>query len=165
MLTGQRRSEIGGLKKTYFSHNQQTISLPGEVTKNHRDHCFPIGILACALLQPDLTSEYYFPSRCDPDRSFNGWSKCKRELDTISGVTGWVLHDLRRTFRTGLAGLKVQPHIAERLVNHVSARTEMEETYDLHTYMPEMLEAMNKWEAFLRDLCFNNQTLPAVHAA
>lgn len=152
MLTGQRRSEIGGLKKTYFSHNQQTISLPGELTKNHRDHCFPVGILACGLLQPDLTSEYYFPSRCDPERPFNGWSKCKRELDKISGVTGWVLHDLRRTFRTGLAGLKVQPHIAERLVNHVSARSEMEEVYDLHSYLPEMRDATEKWETRLRQI-------------
>jgi hypothetical protein len=28
----------------------------------------------------------------------------------------------------------------------------MEETYDLYTYLPEMREAMEKWEAFLRSL-------------
>ena len=60
------------------------------------------------------------------------------------------LHDLRRTFRTNLGRLKVRPDIAERLVNHISARTEMEETYDLYTYLPEMREAMEKWEAFLQ---------------
>jgi hypothetical protein len=53
---------------------------------------------------------------------------------------------LRRTFRTNLGRLKVRPDIAERLVNHASARTEMEETYDLYTYLPEMREAMEKWE-------------------
>jgi hypothetical protein len=49
--------------------------------------------------------------------------------------------------------LKVSPDIAERLVNHISARTEMEETYDLYTYLPEMREAMEKWEAFVRSIC------------
>jgi hypothetical protein len=47
-------------------------------------------------------------------------------------IPPWTLHDLRRTFRTTLGRLKVRPDIAERLVNHVSARTEMEETYDLY---------------------------------
>jgi hypothetical protein len=41
----------------------------------------------------------------------------------------------------------------ERLVNHASARTEMEETYDLYTYLPEMREAMKTWEAFVRSVC------------
>jgi hypothetical protein len=29
-------------------------------------------------------------------------------------------------------------------VDHISARTEMEETYDLYTYLPEMRDAMEK---------------------
>ena len=69
----------------------------------------------------------------------------------------WTLHDLRRTFRTNLGRLKVRPDIAERLVNHVSARTEMEETYDLYTYLPEMREAMEKWEHFLQCVCIDAQ--------
>jgi hypothetical protein len=32
----------------------------------------------------------------------------------------------------------------------------MEETYDLHTYLPEMREAMEKWEAFLQNLFIDN---------
>lgn len=28
----------------------------------------------------------------------------------------------------------------------------MEETYDLHTYLPEMREAMEMWETLLKDL-------------
>jgi integrase len=65
-------------------------------------------------------------------------------------IAPWTLHDLRRTFRTNLGRLKVRPGIAERLVNHISARTEMEETYDLYTYLPEMREAMERWEAFVQ---------------
>jgi hypothetical protein len=49
--------------------------------------------------------------------------------------------------------LKVRPDIAERLVNHASARTEMEETYNLYTYLPEMREAMERWEIFVQAVC------------
>ena len=58
--------------------------------------------------------------------SWGGFSRSKRELDKQSGVSGWVLHDLRRTFRTGLGKLGVRSDIAERIVNHISAQSEME---------------------------------------
>ena len=38
----------------------------------------------------------------------------------------------------------------------------MEETYDLHTYLPEMREAMEKWETFVQAVCIN---VPASLAA
>jgi len=78
------------------------------------------------------------------DLPFSGWSKGKKALDKLANIAPWTLHDLRRTFRTNLGRLKVRPDIGERLVNHISARTEMEETYDLYTYLPEMREAMEK---------------------
>ena len=43
LLTGQRRGEIAGLLETFYSHNQQTITLPGTLTKNHLEHTFPVG--------------------------------------------------------------------------------------------------------------------------
>lgn len=87
-------------------------------------------------------SDYLFPARTSIERPFNGWSKCKKELDTVAKIASWMLRDLRRTFRTNLGRLKVRPDIAERLVNHASARTEMEETYNLYTYLPEMPKAV-----------------------
>src|SRR5207248_89215 len=49
ILTGQRRGEIGKLKGIYFSHNQQTLCLPGEITKNGREHTFPVGTLCASV--------------------------------------------------------------------------------------------------------------------
>jgi hypothetical protein len=73
-------------------------------------------------------------------------------MPVTANIPPYTLQDLRRTFRTNLGKLKVRPDIAERLVNHISARTEMEETYDLHLYLEEMREAMEKWEGFLTNL-------------
>jgi hypothetical protein len=47
-----------------------------------------------------------------------------------------MLRDLRRTFRTGLSRLGVAPHIAERLMHHISAADRIQLTYDRHTTSP-----------------------------
>jgi integrase len=165
ILMGQRRGETGALAKGYYSHNQQTVTLPGEITKNNREHTFPVGPLASALIhkkvQEERESPLLFPAR-GSELPFSGWSKCKKALDKLAKIAPWTLHDLRRTFRTNLGRLRVRPDIAERLVNHISARTDMEETYDLYTYLPEMREAMEKWEAFVQSVCID---IPASLAA
>ncbi len=160
ILTGQRRGEIAALHRSYFSHNQQTVCLPGELTKNHTEHTFPLGTLALPLLTsatPDPTSGLFFPARGKPDRPFNGWSKSKKLLDQLSGVTNWKLHNLRHTFKTNLSRMKVLPHISEMLLNHISARTDLEWTYDAHTYLSEMREAVANWDAHVQGLLTASQ--------
>lgn len=154
LLTGQRKNEIAALAASFYSHNHQTICLPDTLTKNKREHTFPIGSLAVSILStctPDPDSGIYFPARGKTDKPFNGWSKSKKALDALSGTSGWTLHDIRRTFRTNLGKLGVAPFIAERMVNHISAQTDMEQVYDQYKYLPEMREAMTRWERHLEE--------------
>jgi integrase len=51
---------------------------------------------------------------------FSGWSKAKSALDTASGVSGWWLHDLRRTLATGLQRLGVRLEVNEAVLNLLS---------------------------------------------
>jgi integrase len=156
ILMGQRRGETAALRDTYYGHNAQILCLPGEITKNGRDHAFAVGPMAAEIMarniRKDRPSTLLFQA-VGSENPFSGWSKCKKALDKVAKIAPWTLHDLRRTFRTNLGRLRVRPDIAERLVNHISARTEMEETYDLYTYLPEMREAMEKWEAFVQSAC------------
>jgi integrase len=148
VLLGQRRSETAALQRAYYSHNQQAICLPAEVVKNGVEHTFPVGDMGAEVLRPLLSAEgLLFLARGKSNRPFSGWSKAKKQLDIESGVADWTLHDLRRTFRTGLSRLGVAPHISERLVNHVTAQTEVERTYDLYKFFPEMQDAMTKWQS------------------
>jgi integrase len=66
------------------------------------------------------------------------------------GVAAWTTHDLRRTFRTGLARLKLAPHIAERVLNH--AQEKIPGTYDTHDYIDEKREALQLWSDHLEGL-------------
>lgn len=137
MATAQRRSEIAQLSPNYISGD--VCVLPGEITKNHCDHAVPLTSLAREILKT-------FPLDSKP---FANWGQAKALLDDASGVHGWVIHDIRRTVRSTLPKLGVAPHIAERLLNHVSSQTEMERTYDLYSYLDEKRDALTKWETHL----------------
>lgn len=157
ILTGQRKGEIARLRPEYYSHNQQTICLPSEVTKNGREHTLPLGSLSERILKAAISTAnadgILFASRTASRTAyFSGWSKSKAALDKASGVTKWRLHDIRRTFRTLHGKLKTPPHIAERLVNHISAQTDVEVIYDQYKYLPEMREAMDNYDRYLSAL-------------
>jgi integrase len=66
------------------------------------------------------------------------------------GVSPFVLHDLRRTVRTGLSALDIKPHIAERCLNH--KQRGVQAAYDVFAYADEKRAALGKWAAHLAAL-------------
>lgn len=159
ILTGQRRSEIAGLRWPWINLKDRTITLPDTANKSKREHTFPFGDLVAEILEivPRFNStDLLFPTRWDDDRPFSGFSKYKSEMQ--DGVPGWCLHDLRRTFATRLAEMKVAPHVVERLLNHklggIGNKTDgivsaVADVYNRAAYLPEMREAISLWEIHL----------------
>jgi integrase len=145
ILTGQREGEIARLSDNMVG--QDRVYLPEWLTKNGKAHTVPLGSLARSII-PTATGLLFR----GPSGHFKSFARGKALLDERSGVTGWRIHDLRRTFRTNLGRLGVRPDIAERLVNHVGAQSDMERVYDVYSYFPEMKEAIEKWEAHIRGL-------------
>jgi integrase len=155
ILTGQRSSEIANLRSSFIDQEQKTITLPSWLTKNHREHAFPLGADAASILA-EITPEesgLYFSARGKPDQPFNGWSKCKQEFDRECPIAHWTLHDLRRTFATHLASLDVAPHVVERLLNHSSGTIKgVAAIYNRYRYMDEMRSALGLWEGHMQSL-------------
>jgi hypothetical protein len=60
------------------------------------------------------------------------------------------LHDLRRTVRTGLGKLGVQPHIAEAVLNHLPPK--LIRTYDRNTYAAEKKAVLDQWATHLKTI-------------
>ncbi|ESY52082.1 hypothetical protein X744_22360 [Mesorhizobium sp. LNJC372A00] len=134
ILSGQRRGEIAGIEQDMIG--DERVTLPPWLTKNDREHTFPLSTFGTVML-----------GEIPGANVFNDWQRQKGKLDEASGVTGWVLHDLRRTFATGLAALGVPIHITERLLNHVSGtQSGIISVYQLHEYWSEQVAAMNAWE-------------------
>ena len=153
MLTGQRRSEIGGLRADYVAGN--SICLPSTITKNKRTHTFPIGAASRNILTSNITegTTLLFPARGRPGQPFNGWSKGKALLDQKAKIAPWTLHDLRRTFATGLQRLGVRIEVIEELLNHVSGtRAGIVGVYQRHRYEEEMRAAVELWESHLQTI-------------
>lgn len=156
MLTGQRKNEIACLQTSWIKDDQ--IILPKEVTKNARQHTFPIGTLAASLLSQARSghqSSLLFCARGTQDRPFSGWSKSTIALNKILGsdFQHWTLHDLRRTFATNLAALGVRLEVTEKLLNHVSGSLGgIVAIYQRHDFKDEMREAVTKWEERLTSL-------------
>lgn len=153
ILTGQRRSEISTLRWDYIDLNASEISLPPEGVKNARRHTFPIGAMASQILgEIAKTGDIVFPAR-RRDTPFAGFSASKADLDEATGVRNWTLHDLRRTFATGLATLGIAPHVIERLLNHVTGSlSPIALRYNKAKYDSEMREAISVWERHLKSL-------------
>lgn len=150
ILTGQRRGETAALEAEWIGTD--TITLPKGVTKNGREHTFPIGPMTASLLAGRSTSGGLFLARWRENK-FSGWSTSKAVLDKLCGVSSWTLHDLRRTFATNLAALGTPIHVTERLLNHVSGtQSGIVAVYQRHSYMPEMRKAIEVWESHLRVL-------------
>src|SRR5215813_11031150 len=81
---------------------------------------------------------------------FSGWSKAKTQLDTASGVSGWWLHDLRRTVATGLQRLGVRLEVTEAVLNHLSgSRAGVVGIYQRHDWAEEKRVALDAWSAHL----------------
>lgn len=134
ILTGQRRGEIA-----HIGIEGDLATVPGEWTKNGRVHTFPVGERAQKLLARE--------------RDYGGWTKAKKRLDKASAVTGWCLHDLRRTFSTIHAELKTPPHIIECLLNHATGQISgVARIYNRYQYVPEMREAVARYEAHIQEL-------------
>jgi integrase len=144
VLTGQRLGEIGALR--WDEVRDGLIMLPSPRTKNHRPHTVPLSNPAGAILSgPSLAGRTFVFGRDDLN-GFCGWSKSKRRLDMRSGVTGWTLHDLRRTCATRMIDLGVQPHIVEAVLNHVSGhRAGVAGVYNRATYSEEKRAALSLW--------------------
>ncbi|PYA59583.1 integrase [Serratia marcescens] len=69
----------------------------------------------------------------------------------------WSLHDLRRTFSTYLNDLGVAPHIVELLLGHTLGG--IMAVYNRSLYLPEKLDALNKWLDFLHEIFDENKKI------
>jgi len=150
MLTGCRREEVGGLRWSEVDLEARTITIPGERTKNNVEHVVPLADAAISILQGIMRrGERDFVFGIAREGGFSGWAKSKTRLDKAVALKDeWRLHDLRRTVRTGLGKLGVQPHVAEAALNHLPPK--LIRTYDRNTYASEKKAALDLWASHLK---------------
>jgi integrase len=79
----------------------------------------------------------------------NGASKWLAQLRQRSGTENWTPHDLRRTARTLWSPIpNVSDTVKELCLAHAHGDA-VRQTYDRHTYGPEMRQLFEVWERML----------------
>ena len=148
LLTGCRRDEIGSLRWSEIDTEARTITLPRERTKNGQEHVVPLSDAALAIIA-DIKRGDREPVFAKRQNGFSDYSHSKAKFDEVVKLKDdWTLHDLRRTVRTGMGKLGVQPHIAEAVLNHLPPR--LIRTYDRNTYAAEKKAALDQWASHLK---------------
>jgi integrase len=146
ILTGQRLNEIAGLRWDEIDLDDRALHLPAARTKNAHAHDVPLSAKALeivACLPQLIDADLVFTIKRKPITSF---SRMKARLDTLSGVAGWTIHDLRRTVASGLQRLGVRLEVTEAVLNHRSgSMAGIAGVYQRHDYAAEKRDALQRW--------------------
>ncbi|WP_047248868.1 tyrosine-type recombinase/integrase [Chromobacterium subtsugae] len=157
LLLCVRKMELCAARKEEFDLPAGIWHLPGERSKTGKPIDIPLPVLAVEWLQQlfDLAgpSGWLLPARKMQHRMVphihegtigTALGKVKPHMPDVADFT---IHDLRRTARTHLAELGVDPVVAERCLNHKIKG--VEGIYNRHDYLNERRDALNKWAGLL----------------
>jgi integrase len=134
LLTGARRSEASAMAWKELDDGSWT--LPAGRNKTKVELVRPLSQAALAAL-PEKTGEFVFT--VDGRAAIASLDRPKARLDRACGVTGWTIHDLRRTARSLMSRAGVPSDHAERCLGHVIGG--VRGTYDRHEYFEEKARA------------------------
>jgi integrase len=160
LLLGQRRTETSRMAWSDLvfeegamigSDREKRMNLwvvRAEITKSGRAHCIPLPRQAVAILRslPRLNKvDLVFPGR--NGRPMAGWSRRLPDVYAATaraGIDPWTPHDLRRTMRTGVGKLGIEPVVAELLLDHAIS-DDLARIYDLGDYWRHRVDAAQRW--------------------
>jgi integrase len=139
IVTGQRCGQIFQMKREWVDQEKRLITWPPAIMKSNKQHTIPYGDLFATLL-------YDFPV-------ITNQGKQKKQLDELSGVTGYTLHDVRKYYSSAQRRLHTPIDVTEVLLSHLSgSRSEIQRIYDLYDRREEQKSAVDSYEKFLIQL-------------
>jgi integrase len=161
LLLAVRKEELVAAPWREFDLENAVWHLPEERTKTSAAIDIPLPPLAVETLRElhrlANGSSYVFPARkmqqrMIPHIDLNTLNAAlsKHIKPQLKDVPNFTIHDFRRTARTHLAALGVDPFVAERCLNHKIKG--VEGTYNRHDYFDERKAALNAWAGLLKAL-------------
>lgn len=163
LMLAVRKEELIAATWPEFDLDNAVWHLPEERTKTGTPIDIPLPAPAVDTLRElkrlAAGSAYVFPARKMQNRMIPhvdlntlnaALGKHIKPVLAADGVPNFTIHDFRRTARTHLAALGVEPHIAERCLNHKIKG--VEGIYNRHDYFEQRRIALNLWASFLENL-------------
>ena len=155
-LTGQRKSEVAEARWSEFDLTRKLWTIPAERMKAEAPHVVPLADDVIAILKslPRFNKGDHLFSTTFGQTPVNGFSKAKaildkamlaelRKADRKAKLEPFVIHDIRRTMRTGLSALPVSTDVAELVIAHT--RPGLRKVYDQYAFEAEKRKALELW--------------------
>jgi integrase len=167
LLTGQRREEVAGLRRTELDLDAGVWCLPSaqdflpQRTKNGQEHRVDLAPQALRILETLLAGEHHdLIFSTTGKTSISGFSKAKARLDHIMAaklskpLRPWRAHDLRRSMATHMGEqLGIDQGVVERILNHVSGtQGGLMGIYQRQEYREKRRQALMAWGSFVERL-------------
>lgn len=153
-LTGQRRSEVSGMRWSEVDLKSRLWTIPSSRSKNGISHDVPLSAEACTILHSlprFLGSDYVFTT--NGITPVSGFGRLKKRIDSDLSFSNWRIHDLRRTVASGMAKLGIAPHVVEKVLNHRSGiLSGVAAVYNRYGYNVEKRSALESWAQHLSRL-------------
>jgi len=151
LLTATRRREAAGMRWNEIEGKSWTI--PSVRYKTDRDMVVPLSAAALAVLAklPRFDSCPYVFTH-DGRRPLSASTKVLSAFQRACDVSGWSLHDLRRTSRSLMSRAGISADIAERALGH--ALTGVRKAYDRHDYFDEKFLAFEAVAALIERIVY-----------
>jgi integrase len=154
LLTAQRRTTVAMMRWNDISKDG-VWSIPRENDRSKGTaEKLKLPPLALAILKkiPRVAGcSYVFAGRYG-DRPMNSYSRIIKEMRKLLplDMPHWQFHDLRRTARTIMTDLRIEAHVAERVLGH--AIEGVQGIYDRSLYFEQKAEALAKLAGYIEGL-------------
>lgn len=147
ILSGQRRSEIGSMRRRWVTDKQ--VEIPSDNYKTCVPHIIPLTNSMKDILdnQPVWNGDDFIFSMTNGQSPSSGYSRIKRKFDKLTGIEGWTFHDIRRSVATHMAQSGIMQEHIERVLGHVISG--VAGTYNRYSYFDEKFDAMERWQNLL----------------
>ena len=160
LLTGQRRGELAGATWPEFDLEKALWTLPGERTKNGESHLVHLAPQAIEILAALSNHDRYgLLFTTTGNSTVSGWSVARvRLVKAMTDIAGKVpadftIHDLRRTAASGMARIRIAPHVVDKILNHSTGKISgVARIYNRYEYLAERKLALDAWARHVEGL-------------
>lgn len=165
LLTAQRRDEVATIERTELDLDKRLWGIPRHKAKNDQGHDVQLSDQAIEIFRglPEIVGKFVFST--NGETPVSGFSRAKERLDALMAkaaskeageerkIEPWILHDLRRTATTGMARLRIAPHVVDRILNHTSGTIRgVARVYNRFDYADERRTALEAWGRYVEGL-------------
>ncbi len=145
LLHGTRITQTSLIKWSYLSLDHGTLYLPGDITKNGKEHRLPLSPQIIEILhehkrQSQSSNVFSFGGdRFISSRTINNWCS---ELSHKVGIK-FTSHDLRKLTADSLQDRGVNSEVIEMILNH--SQGDLDKVYKQRYSQTQMRLAIEEW--------------------